>query len=131
MRRWLCLAIFLSCLVISSKTEARNNIHYITGRAIFHEFNPTDTTAAADTLKPRKHKLVAALLAFPLPCGLLGLHRAYLGSSAAVQLAYIATLGGSVGILPFIDFVLIVINKDVNSYAHNTRLFMWSKQKKK
>lgn len=84
--------------------------------------------AAADDA-PKKHKLIAALLAFPL--GVFGLHRIYLGTSNATPLIYFATVGGFFGVLPFIDFVLIVMCKDVNTYAHNPHTFMWSKKEKK
>ncbi len=91
--------------------------------------------AEADTIKlnlagggfHKKHRLVAALLAFPL--GLFGLHRMYLHTSAKVPIIYIATLGGGLGILPFIDFVLILLNKDIHTnYTSNPHLFMWEKR---
>jgi len=75
----------------------------------------------------RKHKIFAALLAFPL--GVFGFHRMYLGTSAAVPFLYIATIGGVFGILPFVDFVLILLCKDVNAYAHNKAIFMWTRKK--
>lgn len=75
----------------------------------------------------RKHKLIAALLAFPL--GIFGLHRMYLGTTAGVPFLYIASLGGALGILPFVDFIQIILCKDVNVYAHKSTLFMWSKKK--
>lgn len=83
----------------------------------------------SDSTQHRKHKLIAALLAFPL--GVFGLHRMYLGTSTITPLLYMATFGGLFGVLPFIDFVLIVMSKDVNAtYAHNKHTFMWSKKKK-
>ncbi|HXB11227.1 MAG TPA: TM2 domain-containing protein [Bacteroidia bacterium] len=75
----------------------------------------------------RKHKLFAALLAFPL--GVLGLHRLYLGTSPGVPFLYIITFGGAFGVLPFVDFVLILLCKDVNTYAHNKAVFMWTRKK--
>jgi hypothetical protein len=47
-----------------------------------------------------------------------------------MPLVYVATFGGGVAILPFIDFVLIVLCRDVNAYANSTRLFMWTHKKK-
>ena len=84
---------------------------------------------AADSTLHRKHKLIAAVLAFPL--GIFGLHRIYLGAAKATPLIYIATVGGLFGVLPFIDFVLIVLCKDINVYADNPHTFMWSKKGKK
>jgi TM2 domain-containing membrane protein YozV len=81
---------------------------------------------AADSTFHRKHKLIAAVLAFPL--GIFGLHRIYLGAAKATPLIYIATFGGLFGVLPFIDFTLILLCKDVNIYANNPHTFMWSKK---
>lgn len=72
-------------------------------------------------------KLVSAILAFPFPFGLFGGHRIYLGTSPIVPIVYIATLGGCFGILPFIDFVVILVSKDVNEYTNNPKIFMWVK----
>jgi TM2 domain-containing membrane protein YozV len=85
--------------------------------------------AVADSTTHHKHKLIAAVLAFPL--GIFGLHRIYLGAAKATPLIYIATVGGLFGVLPFIDFVLIVLCKDINTYAYNPHTFMWSKKGKK
>ncbi len=92
---------------------------------------------ASDTLKEnqkdvvyhKKHRLVAALLAFPIPFGIFGLHRIYMHTSPITPFVYIVTLGGVFGILPFIDFVLILLNKDIHlTYTSNPHLFMWQKR---
>jgi TM2 domain-containing membrane protein YozV len=75
--------------------------------------------------KARGKKLTAALLAFPFPCGIVGLHRIYLGSAPYVPIVYIATLGGALGILPFIDFCVLLIDKDLEPYIGNDKVFMW------
>ena len=114
----------MACLNVKADS-LEYNIH---GKA----FCITDTSKnalQADTaVHPRKHKLIAAALAFPL--GVFGLHRIYLGSSKGMPVVYIATFGGAFGVLPFIDFVLILISKDVNTYANNPHVFMWSRPKK-
>ena|ERR1700722_3619773 len=134
MHKWLCWIVLLLCFGVSLKTEAHSIENNASGKAILLKSTSLQAkadTILADSLKPRKHKLIAALLAFPLPGGVLGLHRWYLGSAGAMPLVYIATIGGGFAILPFIDFVLILLSKDVNAYAHNTRLFMWTKKKVK
>jgi TM2 domain-containing membrane protein YozV len=70
-------------------------------------------------------KIIAASLAFPLPFGIVGLHRIYLGSAPYVPVAYIASFGGMFGVLPFIDFCVLLSNKDTNKYTNNQRIFMW------
>ena len=129
MLKWLCRAVLLLCLGLSYTTEGRGIEIATPCKAIsFSVKSPVKDAAIADTLKPHKHKFIAAVLAFPFPCGVFGLHRLYLGSSNAMPLVYVATVGGGFAILPFIDFVLIVLSRDVNTYAHNTRLFMWTKK---
>lgn len=83
-------------------------------------------TIAPDKIKKRK-KLIAALLAFPVPFGIIGLHRIYLGSKPYIPLIYIGTLGGCVGIIPFIDFIVLCLEKDITKYCNNSNLIMWAK----
>ena len=84
-----------------------------------------------DTVKVTKHenkKLVAAILAFPLPFGILGLHRIYFGTKPYIPFAYIGTMGGCLGILPLIDFIDIICTPK-NSFINmenNPHIFMWA-----
>ncbi len=75
----------------------------------------------------RNKKITAAVLAFPFPFGIVGLHRIYLGTKPYVPVAYIASLGGVFGVLPFIDFCTILFNKDFDQYRDNGKVFMWIK----
>ncbi|MBL7916884.1 MAG: TM2 domain-containing protein, partial [Bacteroidia bacterium] len=78
------------------------------------------------TKKQKKNKrIMAAVLAFPFPFGIVGLHRIYLGTAPYVPVVYIASLGGIFGILPFIDFCVIVLDKDFDRYNNNKKVFMW------
>ena len=70
-------------------------------------------------------KYVAAALAFPFPFGIVGLHRIYLGCQPYVPVAYIGTVGGGFGVLPFIDFCAILSHKDIDTYVNNKKVFMW------
>ncbi len=72
-------------------------------------------------------KLTAAILAFPFPFGIVGLHRIYLGTKPYVPVVYIATLGGIFGVLPLIDFFAIIFDKDFESYNENGKVLMWVK----
>ena len=73
-------------------------------------------------------KLISAILAFPFPFGILGLHRIYLGTKPYMPFVYVGTLGGCFGILPLIDFICILIADDetLKSFANNPKVFMWS-----
>lgn len=72
-------------------------------------------------------KITAAVLAFPFPFGMVGLHRIYLGTKPYVPVAYIASLGGVFGILPLIDFFAITCDKNFDQYKNNGKVFMWVK----
>jgi len=81
-------------------------------------------------LKKRQKKnkrVVAAILAFPFPFGIVGLHRIYLGTAPYVPVVYIGTFGGVIGILPFIDFCVLLLDKDFDRYIENKKVFMWVK----
>lgn len=73
-------------------------------------------------------KITAAALAFPFPFGMVGLHRIYLGTKPYVPVTYIASLGGVFGILPFIDFCAIVLDKDFDYYKDNGKVLMWVRE---
>ncbi|MCE3227838.1 MAG: hypothetical protein K0S32_2389 [Bacteroidetes bacterium] len=78
----------------------------------------------------KNRKITAAILAFPFPFGIVGLHRIYLGTAPYVPVVYIGTLGGVLGILPFIDFCVIILDKNVDRYIENKNVLMWVDDKK-
>ena len=72
-----------------------------------------------------KDAVVAIVLDFFL--GGLGIHRFYLGTEVLTGLGYILTCGGIFGIVPLIDFVVLIINnKDISPYVNNPKFFMWN-----
>ena len=77
-----------------------------------------------------KSKLLASILAFPVPFGMLGLHRIYLGAKPIIPVLYIVTFGGIVGILPFIDMMVLILSKDTKPFVDNSNIFFWYKGKK-
>ncbi len=79
----------------------------------------------------KNKKLIAAALAFPLPFGIVGLHRIYLGTAPYVPVVYIGTIGGGFGILPFIDFCILILDKDFERYNNNNKVFMWVNDEQK
>jgi TM2 domain-containing membrane protein YozV len=78
--------------------------------------------------RKKNKKITAAILAFPIPFGIVGLHRIYLGTAPYVPVAYVATLGGVLGILPFIDFCVLILDKEIDRYQNNKKVFMWVNQ---
>ena len=89
---------------------------------------PQPDSAQAVAPAGENKKLIAALLAFPIPFGITGLHRVYLGTAPWVPVVYFVTLGGC-GILPLMDFIFILTatNEELESYANNGKVFMWVK----
>lgn len=73
----------------------------------------------------KNKRIVAAILAFPFPFGIVGLHRIYLGTAPHVPVVYIGTFGGVLGVLPFIDFCVLLLDKDFDRYINNKKVFMW------
>ena len=70
-------------------------------------------------------KATAAVLAFPFPFGIVGLHRIYLGCAPYIPIVYIGSLGGIFGIMPLIDFIVIVSAEDIDTYTNSNKVFMW------
>ena len=80
---------------------------------------PTTVKAA------QKDAIVAIVLDFFV--GGLGIHRFYLGTETLTGIGYILTCGGIFGIVPLVDFVVLIIdNKDISKYVNNPKFFMWN-----
>lgn len=73
--------------------------------------------------------IIAALLAFPYwGLGALGIHRLYLQAGVKVMLIYWITCGGIFGIIPFVDFIVLIIgvaDDDISKFVGNTKFIMW------
>ena len=84
-----------------------------------------DTSAHS---KFKTKKIIAAVLAFPVPFGLLGLHRIFLGTKPYIPFVYLGTVGGCFLILPAIDFITILSagEETLKSFENNPKVFMWS-----
>lgn len=76
-------------------------------------------------LNHQKNKKVAAALAFPFPFGCVGLHRVFLGTAPHVPIVYAATAGGVFGLIPLIDCITLLIQKDISDYENNSHVIMW------
>jgi TM2 domain-containing membrane protein YozV len=86
------------------------------------------TTSPATKPKFKAKKIIAAVLAFPVPFGLLGLHRIFLGTKPYIPFVYIGSVGGCFLILPAIDFINILSadEKTLNGFANNSKVFIWA-----
>ena len=71
-----------------------------------------------------KDVVVALVLDFFL--GGLGIHRFYLGTKTMTGIGYILTCGGIFGIVPIIDFIVLIVDSDdISPYIDNPKFFMW------
>lgn len=88
------------------------------------------STMAKDTSYGENQKLIAAILAFPVPFGMLGMHRIYLGCEPYVPIVYTVSAGGGCGIIPLIDFIYIIAadEQQLREFKENRGVFMWPKK---
>ena len=78
-------------------------------------------------LKSGSDKTFVAAILLDFFLGGLGIHRLYLGTATLTWVGYILTFCGIFGIVPLVDFiVLIVHNDDISPYVDNTKFFMWA-----
>lgn len=98
---------------------------------VLAELDPSGTYTAAALKKQQsvvyaegKSAALAIVLDFFL--GPLGIHRLYLGTKTLTWVGYILTIGGIFGIVPLVDFVVLIVNAgDISEYVDNPRYFMW------
>lgn len=82
------------------------------------------TVATTVVASKQKDAVVAILLDFFL--GGLGIHRFYLGTKPMTGIGYILTCGGIFGIVPLVDFIVLIIDHDdISPYIDNPKFFMW------
>ena len=136
MRYITIILLFLSLNSFSEKKEVW--LIDSSGTVLEKQFIETNILQAADDApnplfkifrKKQKdnRRLISALLAFPFPFGIVGLHRIFLGTKPYVPVVYIASLGGIFGVLPLVDFFVICFDKDFEQYLNNGKVLMWVK----
>lgn len=136
----LCLVIFLfAALTVANKANAssytinEDAIDQLFDSAIetsmisinANEMNSVASGMTTTVKAQDKDAVVAILLDFFL--GGLGIHRFYLGTKTMTGIGYILTCGGIFGIVPLVDFVVLIINHDdISPYINNPKFFMWN-----
>jgi len=89
------------------------------------EFSSVASNVSSSVSAQEKDAIIAIVLDFFL--GGLGIHRFYLGTETLTGLGYILTCGGIFGIVPLVDFIVLIIdNKDISPYINNPKFFMWN-----
>lgn len=78
------------------------------------------------TVMPSKEKDAVAAILLDFFLGGLGVHRFYLGTKPLTGIGYILTCGGIFGIVPLVDFIVLIIDHDdISPYINNPKFFMW------
>lgn len=128
--------IFLSAALLLPAHVSADDIADVSQEIFTHDtlfdslkLHETPNTDSISDQNFRKEKIIAAVLAFPVPFGFTGLHRIYLGSEPWVPVAYLITGGGGCGLLPLLDFIFILSadEEEFKSYENNPHFFMWVK----
>lgn len=78
----------------------------------------------ADELILAENRRAVAII-LNLTLGMLGVHRLYLGTKPWVPAVYLFTFGGGFFVLPFIDLVFLISNRDISRFENNPRVLMW------
>ena len=77
------------------------------------------------TVPPGEKDVVVAIVLDAF-LGWAGIHRFYLGTEVLTGLGYILTCGGIFGIVPFVDFIVLIVDHDnISPYIDNPKFFMW------
>ncbi len=93
--------------------------------AAFTNLNLSTGSTAPMVAAASKDAVVAIVLDFFL--GGFGVHRFYLGTEVMTGIGYIITCGGIFGIVPLVDFIVLIINyNDISKYVNNPKFFMWN-----
>ena len=86
-----------------------------------------DLSSTSPVMKSASDKEAAVALLLDFFLGGLGVHRFYLGTEVLTGVGYILTCGGIFGIVPLIDFIVLIINiDDISPYIDNPKFFMWN-----
>ncbi|MFK7952278.1 MAG: TM2 domain-containing protein [Ekhidna sp.] len=100
---------------IESVLEASETVVFSTENLSFDQ-SVLKTNAGDD-------KIIALVLNYFV--GWIGIHRLYLGGKGGLVLTYFITCGGIFGIVPLVDFFVILLG-DFDSYIGNDKFIVWA-----
>ncbi|MBI3501496.1 MAG: TM2 domain-containing protein [Bacteroidetes bacterium] len=134
MKKYFLLFFLLPSILLKAKESDSTMIIVLNANPSVNNEFPRQEFFSSDTLSlhsspAKKHRLIASILSFPFPFGILGLHRIYLGTKPYMPFVYVGTLGGCAGILPLIDFIAIISSskEKFRMLENNPKVFMWLK----
>lgn len=111
----------------NSKIEITTTHHVETIDLSEYKHCCTKDSLQLNNSSPQNKKLINGILSFPFPLGFLGAHRIMLGTKPWVPIVYVATFGGCFGILPLVDFCVLMLSNNTAQYENNPNVFMWIK----
>jgi len=85
-----------------------------------------EDTNARFEIKEGKSPIAAFVIAWLL--GPLAIHRVYLGGTPLLIVGYVLTLGGFLGLIPFIDWIALLVSvfkNDLGKYEGSDAFLMW------
>jgi TM2 domain-containing membrane protein YozV len=140
MMKKLLLIVILFVGVVSAK-QARASSYSVNEQAIDQLFDnavetsmisvnaqefSTVASSVTTAVMPSKEKDAVAAILLDFFLGGFGVHRFYLGTKPLTGIGYILTCGGIFGIVPLVDFIVLIIDHDdISPYVNNPKFFMW------
>ena len=132
---FLALAVLLGCAVLANASNYSINDSDIDALIACAEETPSldidavdFASASSSAVISEKSDAVALVLCFLV--GGFGVHRHYMGTAPAMWALYTFTFGGIFGIVPFVDFIVMLIDlvedNGFGAYYGNTKFFMWA-----
>ncbi len=89
--------------------------------------NQMESILETTSIQGEPNAWVAFALSWVL--GGIGVHRVYLGGKGSLILIYFITCGGIFGIVPFIDWIVLLVGAikgDISQFVDNDKFFMWA-----
>lgn len=135
---FLALAVLLGCAVVANASNYSINDSDIDALIACAEETPaldfdavdlaSVSSASSSAVISTKSDAVALVLCFIV--GGFGVHRHYMGTAPAMWALYTFTFGGIFGIVPLVDFIVMLIDlvedNGFGAYYGNTKFFMWA-----
>ena len=134
----LAICLLLAVFVVKNASASRYSIDMHSIDKMFSEAVETSmislnsgelstfpANASLAVVAPKEKNAAAAIL-LDFFLGVFGVHRFYLGTKTMTGIGYILTCGGIFGIVPLVDFIVLIIdNDDISPYINNPKFFMW------
>ncbi|WP_421877750.1 NINE protein [Marinoscillum sp.] len=114
----------------SKYTIDDNQVETVIEQSVQVDFNlsqeQVDGILGTTAIQGEPNAWVAFALAWVV--GWTGVHRVYLGGKGGLILIYIITCGGIFGIVPLIDWIVLLVGAikgDISQFVDNDKFFMW------